>query len=196
MDPGEFLTLETEILQSIAESLRQIAQAKAPASQVKLGFGEAPKSQMYVFCNRKHGGIWYHLDDQSQPVPINDTALTGYIRKLEFKEVVRRNEKSHKLHLYVEGDRTYVLESSTTSQFSKGVLSALAMATPEQFKRPLTLAPQASTESAEVLFCNIYDGDQQIFAPYDEVTDFKVVSRTAMNNVNLANGGNSTTAAQ
>lgn len=180
--------MELEILQSIANSLALIAQANAPA-QSKLGFGDAPKSQQYVFCNRKHGGIWYTLDDRSQPVPIEDPALTGYIRKLEFKETVRRNEKSHKLHLYIEGDRTYVLEGSATAHFSKGILSALAMATPEQLQRPLTIVPQASTETAEVLFCNIYDGDQQIFAPYDDVTNFKIVSRTAMNNVNIANGG-------
>ncbi len=177
--------METEALAAIAQSLRQIAQSKMP--QQTLGFGPAPKSQVYVFCNRKHGGIWYHLDDQSQPIKIEHPALTGYVRKLEFKETVRRNEKSHKLHCYIEADKLYVLESSATAHFSKGLLSALAFLSPQALQQPITIHPQASTENAEVLFCNLYEGDRQVFAPYDDQTDWKRVSRGAIDNVKAAN---------
>jgi hypothetical protein len=85
--------MDTEILKAIAHDIHRIADAQSPAKQT-LGFGSAPKSQVYVFCNRKNGGVWYTLDSQSQPVNIEHPALTGYIRKLEFKETVRRNEKS------------------------------------------------------------------------------------------------------
>jgi hypothetical protein len=177
--------MENQFLDAIAQSLHQIAQSMVPKQT--LGFGPAPKSQVYVFCNRKNGGVWYHLDDRSQPINIEHPALTGYVRKLEFKETVRRNEKSHKLHCYIEADKLYVLESSATAHFSKGLLSALAFLSPQALQQPITIHPQASTENAEVLFCNVYEGDRQVFAPYDDQTDWKRVSRGAIDNVKAAN---------
>jgi hypothetical protein len=177
--------MENQFLDAIAQSLHQIAQSMVPKQT--LGFGPAPKSQVYVFCNRKNGGVWYHLDDRSQPINIEHPALTGYVRKLEFKETVRRNEKSHKLHCYIEADKLYVLESSATAHFSKGLLSALAFLSPQALQQPITIHPQASTENAEVLFCNVYEGDRQTFAPYDDQTDWKRLSRGAIDNVKAAN---------
>jgi hypothetical protein len=179
--------METEILSAIAHELHRIADAQSPAKQT-LGFGPAPKSQVYVFCNRKHGGIWYTLDSASQPVNIEHQSLTGYIRKMEFKETVRRNEKSHKLHCYIEADQLYVLEGSATAHFSKGLLSAISFLSPAQLKQPITLVPQPSTENAEVLFCNVYQDGKQVFAPYDDQTDWKLTSRAAIDGVRIANG--------
>ena len=179
--------MDTEPLLQIAQELRKINETLAPAKQT-LGFGDAPKNQMYIFCNRKNGGVWYSLDEKSQPVNIEAQALTGYIRKIEFKETVRRNEKSHKLHCYIEADQLYVLEGSASAHFSKGLLNALAMLTSEQLKQPLQLVPQPSTENPEVLFCNVYLDDKQVFAPYDDQTDWKRISRTAIDNVKAANG--------
>ena len=177
----------TEALQAIAHELQHITKALVPATQQTLGFGAAPKSQVYVFCNRKNAGVWYTLDSQSQPVNIEYSALTGIIRKLEFKETVRRNEKSHKLHCYIEADQLYVLEGSATAHFCKGLLSAIAFLTTEQLKEPITIVPQPSTENAEVLFCNVYQDSKQVFAPYDEQTQWKAVSRTALDAVRAAN---------
>jgi hypothetical protein len=178
--------MDTEILQAIAHDIHRIAEAQTPTKQT-LGFGPAPKSQVYVFCNRKNGGCWYTLDSASQPVNIEQQALTGHIRKLEFKETVRRGEKSHKLHCTIEGDQLYVLEGSAAAHFSKGLLSALASLTPEQLRQPLTIVPQPSTENAEVLFCNVYQDDKQVFAPYDDQTDWKLTSRAAIDGVRVAN---------
>ena len=131
--------MELEFLQSIANSLTLIAQAKAPVSQLKLGFGEAPKSQLYVFCNRGKGGVWYHLDDQSNPVIIEATALTGYARSFKIEKVIRREKEVYKMNFFLEGDRTYVLESAHDSNFSKGLMSAIAMMTPDQLRQPITI---------------------------------------------------------
>jgi hypothetical protein len=177
----------TEALAAIAQELRQIKEALAPTKQT-LGFGDAPKNQVYVFCNRKNGGVWYTLNSESQPVNIEQPALIGVIRKLEFKETVRRGEKSHKLHCYIEADQLYVLEGSATAHFSKGLLSAIAFLSPEQLKHPITLVPQPSTENAEVSFCNVYQDDKQVFAPYDDQTDWKLASRAAIDGVKAANG--------
>jgi hypothetical protein len=178
---------ETETLASILQELQQLRAELAPAKQ-SLGFGAAPKSQVYVFCNRRNGGLWYSLDSQSQPVNIEQQALTGYIRKLEFKETVRRNEKSHKLHCTIEGDQLYVLESSSKAHFSKGLLSAIASLPPAALRQPVTIVPQPSSENGEVLFCNVYQGSKQVFAPYDDQTDWKLAARAAVDAVKLANG--------
>ena len=173
--------------EAIAQELCQIKEALMPQKQT-LGFGEAPKNQVYVFCNRKNGGAWYTLDSESQPVNIEQPALTGYIRKLEFKETIRRGEKSHKLHCTIEGDQLYILEGSAAAHFCKGLLSAIAFLSPEQLKQPLTLVPQPSTENAEVLFCNLYLDKKQVFAPYDDQTNWKLASRAAIDGVRVANG--------
>lgn len=178
---------EAQALTAIAHDIHRIADAKSPTKQT-LGFGPAPKSQVYVFCNRKNGGVWYTLNSQSQSVNIEHPALTGIIRKLEFKETVRRGEKSHKLHCIIEADQLYVLEGSATAHFSKGLLSAIAFLAPEQLKQPLTIVPQPSTENGEVLFCNLYQGDKQVFAPYDDQTNWKLASRAAIDAVRVANG--------
>jgi hypothetical protein len=80
------------------------------------------------------------------------------------------------------------LEGSAKAHFCKGLLSAIAFLTPEQLRQPLTIVPQPSTENAEVLFCNVYQDDKQVFAPYDDQTDWKRVSRTAIDGVRVANG--------
>jgi hypothetical protein len=64
---------EAAALEAIAHELKRIADAQSPTKQT-LGFGPAPKSQVYVFCNRKHGGSWYTLNQDSQPVNIEHPA--------------------------------------------------------------------------------------------------------------------------
>lgn len=179
--------MDSRSLEVIALELHRIADALAAPQASSLGFGAAPRSQVYVFCNRKHGGVWYTLNTQSQPEIIDHPTLTGYIRKLEFKQVERRKEETSKLHCYIEADRFYVLESGSKAHFTKGLLSAIASLTPEELQKPLTLYPQPSTENAEVLFCNVYQGDRQIFAPYDDETDWRTIAATARDKVFAAN---------
>ena len=178
--------MNEQTLERILQELQQLRADIAPNKQ-KLGFGEAPRSVQFLFCNRNKGGVWYTLDQQGQPVNVDASSLTGYLRKLEFKEVVRRNEKTHKLHLTLEGDRIYCLESSSKAHFSKGLISAILLLTPSELMQPLTIVPQPSTENGEVLFCNVYQGSKQIFAAYDDKTDWKIAARAAVEAVRLAN---------
>jgi hypothetical protein len=178
---------ETESLSAIAHQLERLAEALTPSKQL-LGFGPAPKSQVYVFCNRTKGGIWYSLDGDGNPINIDHQALTGYIRKLEFVKAQRRGEQVSKLHCTIEADRTYILESSYDSNFSKGLLCAITALTPDQLKQPITIVPQPSSQAPEVLFCNIYQEEKQIFSSFDKQTDWRTVSRTALLNVRRATG--------
>jgi hypothetical protein len=189
IDPPKGNNIEV-LLASIAASLEAIAHPQQSAKA--LGFCEAPRESLYVFCNRKHGGVWYSLDENSNPTVIEHGALEGYLKDLKFEKVSRkagRNaEEVSKLHIVIEGDRRYTLECGAQTQFSKGVLSAIATLTPEAIsKQTITLVPSPSTDSDDVLFCNVYTGGQRIYAPYDSQTDFRKVAGTALNMVELAN---------
>jgi hypothetical protein len=177
---------ETEAVEKILKEVQQLRTDLSPANQ-SLGFGPAPKSEVWVFCNRDKGGLWYSLDSQGQAVNIEHPALTGYIRKLEFTKPVRRGEETDKLNCIIEGNKRYVLESGAAVQFSKGLLNSIASMTPEALKQPITIVPEPSAKNEEVLFCNVYQGDEQVFAPYDEHTNWRLVSRAAIDVVKVAN---------
>lgn len=178
---------DTKTLADISKQLEQLTEILT-TTKPKLGFGPAPKTTQYIYCNRKHGGLWYTLDSQKQPTNLEHPALTGYLRKLDFKEALRRDAKCHKLHCTIEAEHIlYILESAHDSNFSKGLLSAIATLTPEALQQPLTIVPQPSAENAEVLFCRVYRNNSLIFAPYDQQTNWKAVSKTALNIVRLAN---------
>lgn len=182
--------MQDKYLESIAKSLAKIADslAKPAQSEVKLGFGEAPRSSQYLFCNRNNGGVWYSLNEQSQPQVIEHQSLTGYIRKIEFKQVERRREETHKLHVTFEADKIYTLESGSKAHFTKGLLMAIASMTPRQLAQPIMIVPQASTENAEVLFCNIWQNGNQIFSPYNDETDWRAIASEAKELVEEAQG--------
>ena len=172
-------------LNTIATELRRIADAIAPV-QPSLGFGLAPKQTKRVYCDRKHGGLWYTLDALNNPTVIEHGALTGYVRLLEFKTSIDESAKVYTLHCTLEADNFYLLESLSTAHFSKGLLSAIAVLTPEQLQQPIIVVPHVLPESEDVLYCQIYQGGHQVFAPYDQQTDWKQVSKTALNGVKLA----------
>jgi hypothetical protein len=182
----EEIMTEAEALEKILKELQQLRADLTPTKQ-PLGFGAAPRSEIWIFCNREKGGLWYTLDSQGQAVNIEHSALTGYIRKLEFTKPVRRGEETHKLNCTIEGDKLYVLESGASVQFSKGLLNAIASLSSDALKHPITIVPESSGKNEEVLFCNVFQGDKQIFAPYDDQTNWRKVSRTAIDAVKAAN---------
>ncbi|NJM74675.1 MAG: hypothetical protein HC852_01610 [Acaryochloridaceae cyanobacterium RU_4_10] len=183
-DPEDIETNE-DALNTIATELHRIADAMTPV-QPSVGFGPAPKQVMHVHCDRRHGGFWYTLDPQNNPIVIEQEALTGYIRSLEFKASIDQGEKVYTLYTTLEADNFYVLESLSTADFSKGLLSAIAVLTPEQLQQPITVVPQILSASEDVLYCQVYQGDYLVVAPYDEQTDMRQVSKTAINGVKMA----------
>jgi hypothetical protein len=172
-------------LNAIALELRRIADAKAPRQL--LGFGPAPRTTQFIFCNRKNGGLWYKLNEQSQPVIIEQPALTGYIRKLEFKTLERRGKDTPKLHCHIEADTHYTLESGHDSLFSKELLSAIAFTSPKDLREPITIEVQAA-DNETVLFCNVWVNSQRVMASFDDQTDWKLAARAAIDAVRVANG--------
>lgn len=178
------MTTETLLAQqnALLQQLVDLLQQKQP-----LGFSEAPRPR-YIYCNRSQNCLWYWLNDARDVVPISQTALTCMVEKLEFKQVERRGKETWKIHLHVKADRRYILEAGYDSNFSKSLLSALSVLTPQQLQHPLTIEVQAA-DSDEVLFCRVYTDGELLFAPWDESTSWKVVAKRAIANVEAANAG-------
>jgi hypothetical protein len=176
--------MDADALAVIATELKRIAQAIAPQT---LGFGQGPKQVRHIYCNHKQGGVWYFLDEHMKPVNIEHAALTGYVRCLEFKAAIDQGEKAFNLNCTLEAEHFYVLESESTAQFSKGLLSVIAQLTPQELQQALTIVPQVTICDAEVLTCEVYQGNKLVYAPHDEMTNWKEVSKTAIHAVKLAN---------
>lgn len=147
-----------------------------------LGFCESPKPR-HIYCNRSQNCLWYWLNDAREVVPVQSSALRCVIEKLEFKQVERRGKDTWKVHLHVRADRPYILEAGYDSVFSKSLLSALAVCSPEWLSRAVVIEVQAA-DSDEVLFCKIYANGELVFAPWDDSTNWKAVARLALQVVN------------
>lgn len=178
------MTTETLLAQqnALLQQLIDLLQQKQP-----LGFSEAPRPR-YIYCNRSQQGLWYWLNDAREVMPISQTALTCLIDKLEFKQVERRGKDTWKIHLHARADRRYILEAGYDSNFSKSLLSALSVMTPQQLQQPITIEVQAA-DSDEVLFCRVYANGELVFAPWDDSTSWKVVAKRAIANVDIASNG-------
>jgi hypothetical protein len=177
--------MNPDTLNAIATQVQRIAQAVIPKPQT-LGFGRGPKQVRYVYCNRQDAWGWHFKDEQHNPISIEHEALTGYVRCLEFKAAIDQGEKVFNLHCTLEADALYVLVSESTAHFSKALLSAIAQLPLSQLQQPLTIVPQVVTLGDEVLSCEVYQGNRLLCAPYDEMTNWKEVSKTAVNAVKLA----------
>jgi hypothetical protein len=121
------------LLQRIEIALETSAQP--PVSEGFFGYGQK------VYCNltKGNGEGWYTLED--------GTAFTqkpifrGRVVGLRFPTVERRGKEVVKFHLFMRaGGETTTFEAGRDCFFSKTVLAALALATPEVLKRPLQLA--------------------------------------------------------
>jgi hypothetical protein len=189
MDIEQLIVQQNVLLQQIVDVLKQQA-AVPPAMPRKyaLGFGESPRPK-YIYCNRSQGGLWYSLADDANrtPQPISHPALTCLVDRLEFKQVERRGRETWKTHLHVRSDRLYILESGYDSNFSRSLISALAVMTALQLQQPITIEAQAA-DTEEVLFCRVYANGELVFAPWDEQTDWRKIARRAIANVDGAMG--------
>jgi hypothetical protein len=167
------LTQQNELLTAILAELRQ---ANAPP----LGFTEAP-TLYRIYANRSNNCLWYTVRN-GEVFPIAHTALTGYLQDLKFEQVERRGKPVTKLMTYLKGDRPYCIESGSDSQFSKGLLMAIAQLTSVQLTQPITLMPQPGEDDA-VLFCRVLINSEPVMASYDDQTNWRDIAQRAIQNL-------------
>ncbi len=151
----------------------------------KLGLHSDNPGGMKIYCNRQHGSLWYTLQN-GEPVPVQATALTGYLRRLSFETCTRRNREVSKLLITIQGDIPYVLECGSDTQFCKGILAAVASLSPNQLSNLLTISPQPGDDD-KVLFARVFIGGQLILTKYSEDSDWRDIAKQALANVKGAN---------
>ncbi len=115
----------------------------------KLGF-HPPLTRLYVFVKNEGNALWYYLDD-GQKRYIQDSALTGTLKRLEVKEVQTNFKAELKADFEIVADRRYVLRSGVDTAFTKGMLLTIAALSDVQLKRPITLELKAGEEKGNVL---------------------------------------------
>jgi len=131
-------------------------------SQEKLGFGPPP-TPTTIFINRSHGGCWYRLEN-SNPVVIQEAALTCRLQGIGFETVSRRDKETSKLHVRVIADRPYILEAGGTTQFSRSLLAALAVFSPGELHNKVVTIQPVPGDDDSVLFCRLWVGGELVRA--------------------------------
>lgn len=97
----------------------------------KLGFSEAPDSVTYIFVGESSdaASAWYFWDhSENAPVSIKDNCLSGYLRDVSVTKHDTKAGISYKLNLKIQADKMYCIRSGVTTNFSRGILLAMAEA--------------------------------------------------------------------
>lgn len=174
-----------QLLTALAQQNALLSQILDQLKQPKLGLVETP-STLWIYANRSNNCPWYTIRD-GEVSPVQQSALTGYLEELKFERVERRGKEVIKLQAFIKGDRPYCVESGHDSHFSKGLLSSVAMVTPQQLRMPITIAPQSGSDE-NVLFCRMFVGSELVRSSYDEQSDWRAISQSALSNVKAARG--------
>ncbi|WP_341531506.1 hypothetical protein WKK05_36025 (plasmid) [Nostoc sp. UHCC 0302] len=174
----------SELLAALMRQEELLKQLVASINKPKLGL-HSDAGSCKIYCNRHNKSLWYMLSN-NEPVAITQTALTGYLRELKFEKSDRNGEEKCKLLISIQADKLYILESGYDTHFSKSILAAVALLTPQQLYSPVTIQPQAG-DKGTVLFCRVWIGSELIMANYNEQTDWKVIARQALDVVKAAN---------
>ncbi|MCX6976606.1 MAG: hypothetical protein NTX04_01435, partial [Verrucomicrobia bacterium] len=94
------------LLQSILDQLR------SPRPSPTLGLSSPPKPR-FIYANRQYPDcLWYFWNNsKNQHEPIELTALTGYIEKIDIEEKSFRGRSEPKLNLTLRADRLYTIQA-------------------------------------------------------------------------------------
>jgi hypothetical protein len=138
------------LLRAILDELK--AARNAPPA-VTLGFCAPPKPR-FIYANRQYNDcLWYFWNNaKNEHEPIEQTALTGWIEKLEIEEKEFRGRTEAKVNLTLRADRLYVIQAGFDTLFGKGLLHTLAKLPENAFRQPVMIAVEPG-DTEQVLFC-------------------------------------------
>jgi hypothetical protein len=173
-------TMSTEsLLQAILDELKT---ARLTPPPVPLGFGSAPKAR-FIYANRQYSDcLWYFWNgSKNEHEPIEHTAITGYLEKLELEEKVFRKKAEIKVNLTIRADRLYIIQAGFDTLFARGLLHTLAKLPGEAFRHPIMIGVEPG-ETEQVLFCRIYNPatGKSVIAQYPDDTDWHATAQRAI----------------
>jgi hypothetical protein len=125
-------------------------------TQATLGFGMTLRPKR-VFLGKESGCLWYFWDgEKQQPIVINESSLTGYLRGIERIELTSDYGVSEKLVITIDADSTYQIQIGFATWFSKTFLLSVNALDDLQLRSLLTIEPSSNSNS-KVIFCNLFD---------------------------------------
>jgi hypothetical protein len=173
------------LLQAILDELKA---SRSSQNKPPLGFGHPPKPR-YIYANRQYSDcLWYFWNGaKNEHEPIEATALTGWVEKLEIEEKEFRGKPDPKVNLSIRADRPYVIQAGFDTLFAKGLLYTLAKLPVEAYRQPITIAVEPG-ETEQVLFCRIYNPStgNSVYAPYPDEVDWNAVTQRAIEKIQKA----------
>ncbi len=151
------LQQQQELLQALQAEVKilklDIQQLRSDLRQQQsLGFSNGRE---YIIIERDKTTLWHRFEDD-QPVPIKDAVLKGYLTRVAFVD-----KEYPKLHIYIEGDREYVLVTGFETHFAREILAAIATLRPADLTFPVIIKPDTGSEESEPkskhrpVFCNV-----------------------------------------
>jgi hypothetical protein len=174
------------LLQAI---LDEIKAARIAVPAVALGFSSPPKPR-FIYANRQYGDcLWYFWNSaKNEHEPIDATALTGWVEKLEIEEKEFRGRTETKVNLTLRADRTYIIQAGFETIFARSLLHTLAKLPADAFRQPIMIAVEPG-DTEQVLFCRIYNPatGKSVFAPWPEDTDWHATAQRAIHKIEQVN---------
>ncbi|NJM99203.1 MAG: hypothetical protein HC800_20545 [Phormidesmis sp. RL_2_1] len=170
------------LLERIAVALESRDQPR-----VKQGFSDYDQK---VYCNvtKGNGDGWYSL--------VDDVAMTqkpvfrGELVSIGFPTLARRGQDVRKFHLVMQtDDGTVTFESGHDCFFSKTILAAFALSSPEMLSRPIQLATyikQLNTGDKTLAVSLRDHSGNRLQSDWTNDDDWKAIAMAAMCNVNDA----------
>lgn len=130
------------------------------------GFCEAPSTSTIVYLSRKHGGVWYTWDhDTDDPEPITHAALKGHVSEVYLRDKESKDGIKTKLRVPVDtqGGR-WTLEMGVDTVGSRQLLRGLLQADPAL---PITIVPKKADKES-VIFVEVWQEGSRIEIDYED----------------------------
>ncbi|MGB7415905.1 MAG: hypothetical protein WA902_17005 [Thermosynechococcaceae cyanobacterium] len=149
------LTEQRSQLQSLSQEVRSLQQQlstlqTAVRQQPTLGFSDG---RDYIIIERDKNILWHRFEND-EPVPIKSKILKGYIKHVAFVD-----KEYPKLHVFIEGDREYVLVTGFETYFARELLAAIGTLKPGDLAYPVIIKPDTGSDDSKSkhrpVFCNV-----------------------------------------
>ena len=172
------------LLQQMLAAVEALSQPTAPE-----GFSDYSRI-VYSNITKGNGDGWYTLEgDKALTQP---PVFTGQILKISFPMLERRGQEVRKFHLTMQANGGIVtFESGYDCFFSKTILSACAVASPEVLSQRLRLQTfvKELRTGDKTLAVSLRDANGQLLSSeWQNDDDWNAIAITAIANVNAANG--------
>jgi hypothetical protein len=124
--------------------------------EIKLGFLDStPDTLTYIYVGATENSCWYFFETETNTkIAIAHKALAGYLEVLKVSTKEFKEKKQQKLDILIKGDKRYCVRSGLDTNFSRGLLLALANLSPEHLLKPIIIAPKLGQDT---IFASVFD---------------------------------------